>query len=101
MTRAQSALWVDDLETVAAAGHEIAHHPHVAADERARIQGILGEEMASFAAADRVVHDGAVRLAEAAQGGDMDAVLREFGAVQTGCVACHTEFRARLSAPRE
>ncbi len=97
MARVQSALWLEDLPTVSTAARQVADHPHVSPDERARVQGALGEDFAAFVTADRAVHDAAVRLSEAAGGGDLDGTVRELGAVQAGCVACHSQFRERLS----
>ena len=97
MEQAQGALWADDLAGVQAAAQAVADHPHVAPTEMSRIQGLLGPEFSDFAKADKRVHDAAVRLADAAGDSDVAAVLRELGAVQTGCVACHASFRERLT----
>ena len=35
----------------------------------------------------------AAKLADTAQGGDMDAIKADFGAVAQNCKACHTAFR--------
>mgnify|MGYP000288625011 CR=1 FL=1 len=96
MARVQTALWVEDLEAVSEAATQIADHPHVSPEERARVQAALGTDFAAFASGDRALHDGAVRLSEAASAKDLDATLRELGAVQVGCVSCHTQFRERL-----
>lgn len=96
MARAQSALWVEDLGTVSEAGRQVADHPHVSPEERARVQGALGSDFTAFVVADRAVHDAAVRLSEVAGSGDLDGTVRELAAVQAGCVSCHSQFRERL-----
>ncbi len=96
METIQRALWTEDHASIATAAKAIAEHPHVSAEERQRVMGILKSEMADFVAGDRAVHDGALRLADAATRGEMDAVLKELAELQAGCVACHTRFRPRL-----
>lgn len=90
------ALWRDDLATVAKAAGAIADHPHVSTAERERIQATLGDRFPEFVKGDHRVHESAVRLAESAAGGDMNAVLEELGELQSGCVACHDAFRDEL-----
>ncbi len=97
MTRAQAGLWVEDYEAIAAAARAVAEHPHVSPEERARVQAALGADFADFAQADRKVHDSAVRLAEAADTQSAESTLGELLEVQSGCVACHTQFRDRLT----
>ena len=96
MTAASQALWLDDMAALATAADSIASHPHVSPEERTRIQGALGADFAGFVKADKVVHDSAARLADAARAKDSAAVLTALAEVQTGCVACHSEFRDPL-----
>ena len=96
MHTVQTGLWAEDFDAIAAGARAVADHPHVSPEELKRIQGALGSDFASFAAADHLVHDGAVRLTEAAGSRDLDATLREVASLQDGCVACHTQFRVRL-----
>jgi cytochrome c556 len=90
------ALWLEEFEAVAAAAREVADHPQVPAAERLRIQSVLEDDFAAFAAADRRVHDTSLRLRDAALQRDTAAVLSALADVHVGCVACHTRFRARL-----
>lgn len=90
------ALWLEDYAGMRASAVAVADHPHVSPQEMQRVQSKLGPDMARFAAADGTVHDAAVRLGDAAERHDLAAVLRELNSVQTGCVACHTQFRGRL-----
>jgi predicted methyltransferase len=100
MGAVQAGLWLENFEAISHGARAVAAHPHVSPVERARIQEALGPDFPGFASGDRQVHDGAVRLTEAAQARDLDATLREVQAIQAGCVSCHTQFRARLLEPR-
>jgi cytochrome c556 len=44
------------------------------------------------------VEGGAMRLAAAAEKGDMGTAAQQFGALTAGCVACHAYFRGQLGA---
>lgn len=99
MNAVNAALWVEDWVALAAAGRAIADHPHVSAAEKARVSKALGPDFAAFVAADRRVHDSAVRLSAAATTEDVTAVLGELSELQAACVACHAAFRDRLAPP--
>ena len=96
MDALNAALWARDFGALATAATAIAEHPRVSSQEKARVQSLLGADFATFAAADRRVHDAAVRTAKAASGEDSGRVLSELGSLQAGCVACHDAFRDRL-----
>ena len=96
VTRLEQALWVEDYPMVATAARRIADHPHVPADEAARIARVLGDDMVRFKALDGEVHDAAVRLSEHAARGEAEGVLTSDAALRRGCVACHGEFRERV-----
>jgi len=97
MANVHDALWSEDYEALQSAARSVADHPHVSPNEHTRIQAALGPDFAAFAFADRAVHDAALRLSDAAKAEDLEQTLLELAAVQNGCVACHTSFRARLS----
>ncbi len=109
MDALNAALWARDFGALGTAATSIAKHPHVSPQEKARVQAVLGPDFAAFGAADRRVHDAAMRTAGAAANEDTDQVLSELGSLQAGCVACHDAFRDRLreatgtdaSAPRD
>lgn len=90
------ALWLEDFDAMRESSAAIAHHPPIAADDVARMQGILGAEWAGFEEADHAVHEGAEELHKAVESGDLDAVLDRLASLQRGCVACHTSWRDRL-----
>jgi cytochrome c556 len=93
MSRISDGIWREDFEMIAAAAERIAHHPRVPVHEREVIQETLVERFPAFVAFDHSVHDTAARLAEAAQQGNMSAVLERADRLTHGCVACHTAFR--------
>ncbi len=96
MNALNAALWARDFGALETAAIAIAKHPHVSPEEKARVQAALGTDFPAFAAADRRVHDAAMRTAGAAAKNDSDQVLSELGSLQVGCVACHDAFRDRL-----
>ena len=77
----------------------IAEHPHVSAAELERIKSTLGSDMPAFVAIDRKVHEGALRLSDAAGKGDATVVQNELRAMASGCEQCHFAFRKRLAPP--
>jgi len=99
MDALNAALWARDFAALTTAATAIAEHPHVSPQEKARVQAALGTDFAAFGAADRRVHDAAVRVAEAAAAEASDRVLSELGSLQAGCVACHDAFRDQLRVP--
>lgn len=97
MAALQHALWLEDFDQIEARTAAIAEHPHMAPEEVARIRQELGPEMSTFEAADQAVHQASVRMLGAARSRDTDAILEALAEVQRGCVACHEQFRERLS----
>lgn len=96
------ALFTGDSAQMTARSSAMADHAHMLPEEVRRIEAALGADMAAFTAADERVHLGASRLSELARGGaGLDAVARQLGEVQQGCVACHSQFRERLRTDRQ
>jgi len=100
MGRLTAALWLEDYALMTASAGAIADHAHIAEEELARVQRTLGADMEAFETIDREVHESAVTLHDAARARDLDAIVRQLGEVQRGCVACHTRFRDRLRTDR-
>jgi hypothetical protein len=98
LDRISHGLWLAELDAVAVAAQSVADHPRVAPAEFQRISGVLGADMSRFGGMDMEVHDLAVRLAEEATAGDLEAVLSTEAELRRACVACHTAFRERLRA---
>ncbi len=98
MDSVHMGIWAEDLVQVERAATSIAGHPHVSAAERSRIQQLLGADFGDFVAGDKRVHNAAVDLATAASADDVAEVLPALGELESGCVACHSTFRARLKS---
>lgn len=94
------ALWAEDYEAMTRHAVGVSAHPNISTDELERIASILGTETEAFEVADEEVHQASVRMREAAEARDMDAVLEHLAAVQSGCVGCHNRFRERLRTNR-
>src|SRR5690606_2460414 len=94
------ALWLEDYESLTRHATGVSAHPDVSPDELERIESVLGAETEGFEAVDEEVHEASVRMREAAEARDMDAVLEHLASVQSGCVGCHSRFRERLRTNR-
>lgn len=97
MAAGAHGLWIDDREAVRVAASRIADHPHVAPEQMGVIQATLGDEFRDFARLDKVVHDAAVALADAAAGQSGADLMPGYIRIQEGCLACHAAFRPRVS----
>ncbi len=97
MERIQSGLWTESFDLIGKAALKIADHPKLASSEVARIKAALGSDFATFGAMDKAVHDGAIRVSEAAAANDMPKVISELSSLQRNCVSCHGLFRTRLT----
>lgn len=91
------AIATDNGELAADAARRLAHHrlprggmlPYLALDK------INAQDLGVLPAMEEVVEGGAMKLAAAAEKGDMAAAARHFGDVTAGCVACHAHFRGQ------
>ncbi len=83
----------EEWKQVESAALRIADHPRPPMEERGRIIGFLGKEMAQFKGYDTKTHDTARHLAEAAAHNDGPAVISTFAALQRSCLECHRQFR--------
>jgi hypothetical protein len=91
------AIATDNGELAADAARRLAHHrlprggmlPYLALDK------INAKDLGVLPAMEEAVEGGAMKLAAAAEKGDMAAAARHFGDVTAGCVACHAHFRGQ------
>ncbi|MBZ0127448.1 MAG: cytochrome c [Rhodocyclaceae bacterium] len=91
------AIATDNGELAADAARRLAHHrlprggmlPYLALDK------INAKDLGVLPAMEEAVEGGAMKLAAAAEKGDMAAAARHFGDVTSGCVACHAHFRGQ------
>ena len=56
---------------------------------------INAKDLGVLPAMEDTVEGSAHRLAAAAEKGDMGTAAQQFGAMSTGCVACHAHFRGQ------
>ncbi|HEY0671219.1 MAG TPA: cytochrome c [Longimicrobiales bacterium] len=96
MTALTHALMIDDYAAVTQRADALANHAPISEQDLQRIQAVLGSDMPGFEQLDAAVHRASVRLHDAARAHDPNAILTQLAEVQSGCVACHTRFRARL-----
>lgn len=96
MTSLTHALMIGDKAGVTTHATAIAEHPPIASDDLERIKTLLGADMTQFEAADVSVHNAAVRLRNAAQAGETQAILTRLNELQRGCIGCHDQFQQRL-----
>ncbi len=93
MNRVQSALFVEDFDTVIVAAEAIADHPKPSSGERRRVMAAVGPRVSEFRGLDQEVHDTAKGLADAARDQDLDQSIRYHGRLVDACIACHSAFR--------
>ena len=103
LTTVTQALVREDWESVRAAAMAIAEHPDPPMGERrhimARATSREGVSVPKVRATDQALHKVAAELAEAAERGDMEAVLDRHARVVSGCVACHDMMRPEAGLP--
>jgi cytochrome c556 len=90
------AILVEDFEGAATAAHAIAFHEKPSISQRMKIVKALGTEMPAFKKADGKVHDLAIEMEKAAQGGDMGLLIQHQSEMLGACMGCHTSYRAKV-----
>lgn len=78
----------------------INNHPPLSDETRSLVQNTLGERMSQFGAYDKVVHDTADSLREAAVNQDMNRIMKHTNVIQQGCVSCHAAFQEEIRHER-
>ena len=91
------AIATDNGELAADAARRIANHrlPRGGMLPYLPLEMINGKDLGVLPAMEEAVEGGAMKLAAAAEKGDMAAAARHFGDVTSGCVACHAHFRGQ------
>ena len=92
-----AAIATDNGELAADAARRIANHrlPRGGLLPYLPLEMINGKDLGVLPAMEEAVEGGAMKLAAAAEKGDMAAAARHFGDVTSGCVACHAHFRGQ------
>ncbi len=91
------AIATDNGELAADAARRLAHHrlPRGGMLPYLPMEKINAKDLGVLPAMEEAVEGGAMKLAAAAEKGDMAAAARHFGDVTSGCVACHAHFRGQ------
>lgn len=92
-----AAIATDNGEQAADAARRMAHHrlPRGGLLPYLPLEKINAKDLGVLPAMEEAVEGGAMKLAAAAEKGDMAAAARHFGDVTSGCVACHAHFRGQ------
>lgn len=92
-----AAIATDNGEQAADAARRLAHHrlPRGGMLPYLALEKINAKDLGVLPAMEEAVEGGAMKLAAAAEKGDMAAAARHFGDVTSGCVACHAHFRGQ------
>jgi cytochrome c556 len=93
MRKITDGIVLEEWQAIAEAAARIADHRKPPLAERQQIMGFLGNEAGKFKSYDNEVHLAAGELSEAAMREDGTAVIDSFAKVQSGCLACHGQFR--------
>lgn len=91
------AIAMDDGEGAAAAARRIADHrlPRGGLLPYMPLNKVNTQDLSVLPAMEEAVEGGSLRLAEAAEKGDMIGAANHLGEVARGCVACHEHFRGQ------
>ncbi|OQY70285.1 MAG: hypothetical protein B6D47_07760 [Rhodocyclaceae bacterium UTPRO2] len=91
------AIATDNGELAADAARRLANHrlPRGGLLPYLPLEKINGKDLGVLPAMEDIIEGGAMRLAAAAEKGDMGAAAQHFGAITGGCVTCHAHFRGQ------
>lgn len=91
------AIATDNGELAADAARRVADHrlPRGGMLPYLPLEKINGKDLGVLPAMEDAVEGSARRLAAAAEKGDMVTAAQQFGAMTSGCVACHAHFRGQ------
>jgi len=79
------------------AASNIEKHPKPSMSQRKKLMKALASDIATFKSVDHVVHEGAMKIKQAAKDKNIDAVIDEYQKFIMGCQSCHNLFKTRLS----
>ena len=92
-----AAIATDNGELAADAARRMANHrlPRGGMLPYLPLEKITGKDLSILPAMEDIIENGAMRLAAAAEKGDLGAAAQHFGAITGGCVTCHAHFRGQ------
>lgn len=90
-----SALATDNAEQAAEAARRLANHriPKGGLLPYFQLSQVNNDDLSVLPAMNDIVEGSALKLADAADAGDMPRAASYMSDIMTGCVACHTKFR--------
>jgi len=93
-----SAMLNEDFSLITTQAKNIAEHPKPSMAIRKKLMKAMGADMAKFKANDNIVHSAAVEIMKSAQQKNIKGVSENYKKMIGGCLACHSEFKNRVSA---
>ncbi|MBX3648792.1 MAG: hypothetical protein KF853_07875 [Rhodocyclaceae bacterium] len=92
-----AAIATDNNELASDAARRLANHrlPRGGMLPYLPLEKVTTKDLSLLPAMENIIEVGAIRLAEAAEKGDMGKAAQEFGAITGGCVTCHAHFRGQ------
>lgn len=93
-------IYTENFKLIEQGAAAINEHPPLSDETRSLVKKTLGERMQAFGQYDKLVHDTADSLKEAATEHNMERVLDKYQIIQQGCVSCHTSFRNEITRAR-
>lgn len=92
-----AAIATDNGELAADAARRLANHrlPRGGMLPYLPLEKVTSKDLSILPAMEDIIEVGAIRLAEAAEKGDMGTASQQFGAITGGCVTCHAHFRGQ------
>lgn len=78
----------------------INQHPALAPESRQLVTETLGERMKQFGTYDKVVHQYADSLRQAALDEDIGRVMDYYKIIEQGCISCHASFQNEIKQSR-
>ncbi|MEX0905650.1 MAG: hypothetical protein WD604_16445 [Balneolaceae bacterium] len=93
-------IYTQNYALIEQGAQNINEHPPLAPETRQLVQETLGERMAQFGVYDKIVHDTADSLRQAAIDRDMGRVRNHYRIIEQGCVSCHASFQNEIKQRR-
>ena len=93
-------IYTENFQLIEQGAAAINEHPPLSNETRSLVKKTLGDRMQAFGQYDKLVHDTADSLKEAATEHNMERVLENYQIIQQGCVSCHASFRNEITLAR-
>ncbi|MBL4940622.1 MAG: cytochrome c [Colwellia sp.] len=92
-----AAVLTEDFVMIEKAAKNIADHPKPSMATRMKLMKAMAADMTKFKANDDVVHHAAVNMVKNAQQQNIKLITDDFQKMIGGCIACHSEFKSKVS----